>query len=355
MNSMLYVWLKLYRTLTISGVIVLMLACLPLEAVVINKAFLHRGVCEDKLVFYFETSPEIVKQVGQNKSNHGRQIIYQINQVTLAPGVEQSLIDFANLDLEYALEFKLNQNLKIKFNLNQNSKILVSKFKPISAPYGLVIKILKVMPNISKCKRQVNAKEIVLDFGHGGSDSGAVNGLITEKNVVLQVGLKLAKILKNQGYVVHLTRAKDQFVPLDERTEIANLYTQANLFVSLHANHAANVQTAGIETFYMHYDLLKNIDNKLHVDREFLNKYSKLLAQEVHASLISMLAGNKIVDRKVKQAVTQILLGVEMPAILIELGFISNKSEAGLLDCPKYQQRLALGIAQGINSYLHAV
>jgi N-acetylmuramoyl-L-alanine amidase len=326
-----------------------------LNAVMITKVFYHHGKCEDKLVFYFDSQPKISRQIG-----------IRFNQYILT-GVEltqeaQDAIDqigrYKDLDQNsfYDLNFKLNKKnleIKIDFELSGIFKIYAAKFVPISQPHGLAIKIIKNSKNKFKsCLRKQNTKEIVLDFGHGGSDTGATLGHIQEKNIVQNVGLILAKLLEQGGYIVHLTRDGDYFVSLDERTRFANLKTRASLFVSLHANYSKNPQISGLETYFMHYDLFNNIDegpNK--ISRLALNTSSKLCASKVHENLLASLAKYDVVDRKVKRAVSQVLLGVEMPAILVELGFVSNFKEAHLLDSPTYELTLAQGLYEGINAY----
>lgn len=319
-----------------------------LDATLATKAFYHRGRCEDKLIFYFNHEPKLLKQIDQ------RRVVYSLPNIELTAQARGTL---KALGPEILL-ISDNQGLKIQVNLDSNfiTKMQAYKFTPISAPYGLVIKIGHLNENSAKiCEFRKNFKEIVLDFGHGGHDVGAKLGNIYEKDVVRQVGLKLAKILAQQGYIVHLTRTGDEFVPLDMRTCFANLYTDASLFISLHANHAHKAEVSGIETHRMDCDLLYNLElkNLTSCDDKHLN--NDRLAQAVHNQLINITGDYEIVDRKIKRSVSQVLLGVEMPAILIELGFLSNPQEAQLLNSPGYQLRLAQGISNGINSYMLAV
>lgn len=320
-----------------------------LSASLLTKVFYHRGQCEDKLVFYFDQDPKISRQANV------QQVIYTLKNITLDPAVHQVLAALPNQNSNYQIDFSFKQqNLIVKINFDQKNvtKIAAAKFKPISQPFGIAIKILhQANLSIKSCARSVAPKELVLDFGHGGSDLGAQFGKIAEKDVVRAVGLKLTKILESCGYNVHLTRANDEFVPLDQRTYFANLHTQAGVFISLHANHAPNSKITGLETYYMHYDLFSSIDDVVKTNRVLINTQSASLAKLVHANLLKVGLKDQLVDRKVKQSVSQVLLGVEMPAILIELGFLSNPKEARLLDSPKYQDKLAQGIAQGLKAY----
>ena len=339
-----------------AGYFFLLLCWLPLliagclDAALISKVFYHNGQCEDKLVFYLDHSAAITKRGGAGY------IEYTIKGVQVSKIAQEVLRSIPKRALTYGIYFTAKDDelaIKIDFTSDAVAKIYAAKFRPISQPYGIAIKILRTgVAKSQHCLRQVAHKEIVLDFGHGGQDSGAMFGAIAEKDVVRGVGLKLAKILKKQGYVVHLTRAGDNFVSLDERTYFANLHTKAGLFISLHANYAANPKTAGLETYYMHYDLFSSVDEGASkVSRYLLNSRSALLATQIHQQLITALKDYKLVDRKVKQSVSQVLLGVEMPAVLVELGFLSNLQEAQLLNSPAYQLILAHGIANGISAY----
>lgn len=202
---------------------------------------------------------------------------------------------------------------------------------------------------------------IVIDCGHGGHDNGkvAING-IKEKDITLTIGNKVSSLLSSRGYQVVPTRKADAFIGLDERTMFANK-AQADIFVSIHANGAVKDSISGIETYCFNSKLLKTnsffFDQQLEQSIAKVNKLrdtkSKLLAETVHEHLINQIKQNQpmVVDRSVKQAVAQVLLGTNMPAILIELGFLSNKMECELLNDAKYQALLSQGICQGIDRF----
>jgi len=333
------------------GILFLLINLDCLQAAVLIKAFYHRGQCEDKLVFYFDQNPQISK-----KSTFGK-TFYELKNVKLEPGLAEILDQITHSAQNYQIKFdyqKQSLQIVIDFNNHVGHKIEAAKFKPISQPAGIVIKILHHQLTKSKrCDRLAVSKEVVLDFGHGGSDTGAMFGKICEKDIVRNVGLKLAKLLEEKGYMVYLTRLGDEFVSLDERTYFANLHTNASLFLSLHANHAPNKKISGLETYHMSDFLFNDLDqNYAKNNRKLINSHSANLANLVHASILQTKTRDyELIDRKVKQSVSQVLLGVEMPAILIELGFLSNSKEARQLNTPDYQMQLAQGICQGIISY----
>lgn len=219
---------------------------------------------------------------------------------------------------------------------------------------------------------------IVLDAGHGGKDPGAVGKRLKgqEKVVNLAVTLKLKALLEKElGIKVVLTRSDDRFVSLQDRTRIAN-DCKADLFVCLHTNASTNSQSRGLETYYLStaqnsdsraVEALENdVVERYEGGKSAKNKYDDLdfilsdLSQTEHlessnsmASNVqqNLVAGTKAQDRGVKQANFYVLRGAFMPAILIEMGFISNPEEEQLLLNDEYQERLARTIFEGIKRF----
>jgi N-acetylmuramoyl-L-alanine amidase len=216
-------------------------------------------------------------------------------------------------------------------------------------------------------------KKVVIDPGHGGKDAGAVGyGGIKEKDVVLDVGKKLRDILGERlGIEVVMTRETDIFIPLEERTAIANT-AGADLFVSLHCNASRNKAAGGIETYFLNFATdedsmrlaaqenatsTKNISDLQAILNDLIlnskvNESSKL-ARYVQDSVLGMLNGNggRFKDRGVKQAPFYVLIGAQMPSILVEMSFITNKEEAGRLIDDGFQRTVAASIADGIKRY----
>lgn len=239
-------------------------------------------------------------------------------------------------------------------------------FDSISLQKGVIIHFLNrkscVQQIVAQDKKNRKRKIVVIDSGHGGTDPGAIGCFgIKEKDIALSVGLQVAQLLKKAGIHVVLTRSCDISLTLDERTSYANTHT-ADLFVSIHANYAQNASAQGIETFYMQPSLLRSesslsgggCSSMLHEQLKVRVLQSDNLARLVHQSVIKNVQNEypTVVDRKVKHAVAQILLGSHMPAILIELGFISHKKEAQLLQDRGYQGLLARSISSGVMAYL---
>lgn len=192
----------------------------------------------------------------------------------------------------------------------------------------------------SKAEQPVpeKAKLIVIDAGHGGKDMGTINsklGLV-EKNLSLKTTLKLKKRLTELGYKVALTRSRDQYLPLDRRVKVAN-QRGADAFVSVHFNSASNKKAEGIEVFY--YDSPK-------APRKTM--LSRHLAKEVLRSSVSHL---KTPSRGVKIGAFRVIRSTQMPAVLVEGGFVTNDREGMRLRDDAYIDRLAKSIAVGLDQF----
>jgi len=215
---------------------------------------------------------------------------------------------------------------------------------------------------------------IVVDAGHGGHDSGTLGpGGIQEKDVVLDVSLRLGKLLKQRlGADVIFTRSDDTFIPLETRTAIANK-AQADLFVSVHANSSPDPSARGVETYYLNFtsspeslelaarenavsqqsihqlsDLVKKIalHDKIDESREFASDVEKYLYDGLDQ-------GNPgLKDRGVKQAPFVVLIGANMPSILAEISFLTNPDDARQLRDPNYRQRIAESLYRGVARYV---
>ncbi len=220
-------------------------------------------------------------------------------------------------------------------------------------------------------------RRIVVDPGHGGKDPGAV-GLsgLQEKDVVLAMGLSLAKKLKEElGVDVVMTRSTDVFIELQERTAIAN-QVGADLFVSIHANASLNRSAAGIETYYL--NLAKTEKAAQLAAREngtSLEKVSLLqavlfdlmanyklndsahMAEEVQKALYRRISGrySPVKNLGVKQGPFYVLVGATMPSILVEAAFISNEREESRLGDPLFQEQVAEGILEGVAAYISSL
>ena len=222
----------------------------------------------------------------------------------------------------------------------------------------------------------LGVNRIVIDPGHGGRDFGASGYLkgVYEKDVVLKIAKELAKkIRKELQCEVFLTRTCDRYLTLEERTAIANT-KNADLFISIHTNAARSRKAFGIETYFLNLATdnesilvaarenatsTKNISDLQTILSDLMQNAkineSSRLAGHVQTALCGCLKKNKysrINNKGVKQAPFYVLLGAQMPAILIETSFISNPKECKRLINPKYQERLCEAIVAGIKKYI---
>ena len=239
--------------------------------------------------------------------------------------------------------------------------------------------IIKDPKTISKSlakQLSLGVRKIIIDPGHGGRDYGAPGSVkgIHEKNVVLAIGRRLAnKIRMELKCEVIMTRNSDKFLTLEERTAVANT-ENADLFISIHTNANRDSRVHGIETYFL--NLATDNDSILVAARENatstknisdlqvilydlmqnskINESSRLAAyvQESLSTHLKKKGYTRIKSKGVKQAPFYVLLGAEMPAVLIETSFISNQRECKRLTNSKYQEQLCEGIVFGIKKYI---
>ncbi len=217
----------------------------------------------------------------------------------------------------------------------------------------------------------LGVSRIVIDPGHGGHDPGARGRGVTEAELVLDVSVRLQKLLEKAGIEVILTRTGDEFVPLQERPAIANR-ENADLFLSIHANASPAAAARGIETYFLNFannpnaaqvaarenaasalsmgtlpDMVKAIalNNKVDESRDFA-------AHVQHAMVDRLRTTNKTLkDLGVKQAPFIVLIGATMPSVLAEISFVTNPQEAKLLKSTAYRQKIADALFNAIRKY----
>lgn len=226
-----------------------------------------------------------------------------------------------------------------------------------------------------KIYKSTKGKLIVIDPGHGGSDSGAVGNGLKEKNVVLATSKKLGALLTKRGYKVLYTRSTDVFINLRSRTAFA-AKRNADMFISIHANAAPNASAAskmsGVETFFLSPARSERSKNAAALenrgDLEDMNTFSKQtflnflnrekiissnkLAIDIQSYMLSSVKKSfSSRDGGVREAPFWVLVGATMPAVLVEMGYITHPQEGKNLGKSAYQDRIAQGIANGVDAY----
>ena len=218
-------------------------------------------------------------------------------------------------------------------------------------------------------------RRIVLDAGHGGSDPGAATAALSEKNITLDIGNRLRALLEREGFTVVTTREGDRTIPLRERARLANA-SQSDIFVSIHVNSIVkHTASRGVETYYLGptndpsltelaaaenrvsgYSIadMRNLLDGVYADAR--RDESHELASSVQHELFDTLRtiDPKLENWGVKRAPFLVLVATGMPAILAEVGCLSNEQEAAMLSQAEYRQKIAGALFHGIRAYASA-
>lgn len=249
---------------------------------------------------------------------------------------EQDLIKTLNNTYYKPFTLSLLPQIGVRASMNISKDDIVKIEQSVDAK-ALKITITKaqqeVVAKVEKPTKKNNAKnKVVLDAGHGGSDYGAIREGINEKDITLDVTHRVDAILRSKGYKTALTRKDDTFVSLEDRVNISENETP-EIFVSIHVNSAVATEPYGIETHYYH-DYSKELADVIH----------KHLAKEVNSK-----------DRGLFKSKFYVINHTTVPAVLVEIGFISNENERNELITDLRKQKTAKAIADGIIEYLQSV
>jgi N-acetylmuramoyl-L-alanine amidase len=218
----------------------------------------------------------------------------------------------------------------------------------------------------------LGVSRVVIDAGHGGHDPGAHGNGINEADLVLDVALRLRKLLTEQaGVDVVMTRDTDVFIPLEERTAIANRES-ADLFLSIHANASRNAKARGVETYFLNFasnpeaaavaarenttsgktmhslpEIVRAItlNNKIDESRDFAELVQKAMVKKLAVK------NAELRDLGVKQAPFVVLIGAGMPSVLAEISFVTHKQEGQLLKTPAYREQIAEALFDAVQGY----
>jgi N-acetylmuramoyl-L-alanine amidase len=206
-----------------------------------------------------------------------------------------------------------------------------------TSPVEISVPVPKAPSPVPKRPVSNSRPLVVIDPGHGGKDPGAIGlGNLREVDVILPISLRVAAILNKNGVDAKLTRNSDYFVGLDERV-VMSRKAGARIFVSIHANSIdGRPDVHGLETY--HYHKGEELANIVH------NKILDILGQD---------SVQPLVDRGVRSARFLVLRKSEIPAILVETGYLTSPNESSLLANPSYREKMAQAIAAGILEYLH--
>jgi N-acetylmuramoyl-L-alanine amidase len=292
-------------------------------------------------------------------------LLRQVRVGQFSADVVRIVIDMASPGEHPILQLPDPHQLVIEIQGQKSSDVVAAAGKRNSGSMTPAIK--------NKPLPAVGIRKIVLDPGHGGKDPGAIGvGGIAEKDIVLAVAKKLASKLQTQmGVAVVLTRKDDRFISLEDRTAIANA-EDADLFVSLHMNASPNSEAKGLETYYLdnttdeaslRLAARENGTSRRNVsDLQFIlsdmTQNMKLedsitLAHRLHDTLVDNMS-QKLADVKdlgVKKALFYVLVGARMPSVLVEMFFITNKTEGRAMSQESYQNAVVDALYDGIVKY----
>ncbi len=338
--------------------------------------FVKSKIREGELRLYFSSDIEKVKYFSLPSDNRTTKYVYDIYGATLSKGKGISHHTYKTIE-----SFKIAQNSpnRVRVVIKSTQKALnrhayKGKMLVIPLTYGKEASIAgKTISNIENKRKCI----VVIDAGHGGKDNGASYGSIIEKKIVLSIAKKLRVKLNNMGYKVYMTRSSDYFVQLPKRTEFANK-KKADIFISIHANAAPTPKKArifqGIEIYYLSPAVSQRAKDAAEKENSVMFEHKDYYTKNAYLSLLNrekIVESHKLgldVDKKmllslnrhykdienggVKPANFWVLVGAQMPSILIEIGYITHPIEGKKLLDNYYQSLLAKGIANGIERYL---
>ncbi len=355
-----------------------------------NPSYTRIVVDADRKVTY---EPHLLKEDPSN--NKPRRLYLDLGDSVLGKGIKTAIpVDdnllsgiragqFTNELVRVVIDIKSFESYKI-FHLQEPFRIVidvwgVAQKKPVTAFKPKDPGKKGKVPSSALAKQlALGVSRIVIDPGHGGKDPGAMGyqRSVLEKDITLQIARKLSKKIKeNLGCEVLLTRERDKYISLEARTAFANTQN-ADLFVSIHANAHESRNVYGLETFFLNLatddDAIrlaarenatstKNISD-LHSILSDLMQNAKInessrLAASVQDAMFRGLKNqySHVKDNGVKQAPFYVLLGAQMPSILIETSFISNPRECKRLSDSQYQEHICDAIAKGIMQYVKEI
>lgn len=320
-----------------------------------------------------------IYQAKLNPLLHGKTFLVQnayLNQIRIAQKTTSTVRVVVDLDFQKVKRYRvwhLFDPFRIVIDIYPRSAVPESpRTKPPQPPrpagtgYSLVRQL------------GLGIQRIVIDPGHGGEDPGCIGKKgLKEKNIVLDVARRLKRLLQQSNDMeIILTRDSDIFIPLENRTIIAN-QKEADLYISIHANASRNKKRSGVETFFLNFShdpsvneiaarenatSTKNISKMKEIIQKIVQNSkiveSKELAEKIQKNLVRSLSQHyrEVKDLGVKGGPFWVLIGVEdVPSILVEISHLSNPKEESRLENPDYRQRVAQGIYDGILEYIHSL
>ncbi|WP_139892107.1 SH3 domain-containing protein [Bacillus sp. D386] len=265
---------------------------------------------------------------GKIKTSNGK-VGWVAMQYISTKKAELAAIEYLYTTANTSLYKEADSKSTILASVAKNTSVIKLTTKGNFTQVKLTSGLIGWIPSQTLVYKSVKEKIIVIDPGHGGSETGAIGVKlkIMEKDINLSTANQLATLLKNAGATVIMTRSNDTVISLEDRAALSNS-KKADAFLSIHYNNAPNVPSAsGIETFYHH---------------------NSTLANAIHGELIK---ATGLKNRKVKYGNYRVIRDNKQPAALLELGFLSNAAEEKTISQTSYHKKAAQGILNGLNVY----
>lgn len=347
----------------------------------IQKVFVHEGNLSRKIIMHLSDepivayTPESLEETTNRENGLTKMTFFMPFTTVEGQSNKEALEALSGMHTEdYGVSFypvtKPMEGIKCLVLFNPDKVGFEYKtFESISGEKGVMFQFyhqgkLKAFAEKNKIRRHADAgkQKIILDFGHGGADPGHILDGIAEKDINRQVGRKVVSLLKKKGFKVYLTRKGDETLSLDQRVKRSLKHEDADAFISIHSNAAPRKGAHGIETFQSTLPQFKREFALMKPETEYyVGEYNKLLG-EGSSSLASAIQKNivgaasrfnpDVIDRNVKERSLYVLMGAEVPSVLVEIGFLTHELERALLQDDLYQRDLAEGICKGIEQFL---
>lgn len=361
------------------------------QASSLTDVFEYNSDFSKKYVFHFTGNPlcgYVPKAIDEKDVQAGKPVnlTFFVPQGTIKNGVSKKAIDSLNkaeCKPDYCLKVahvdKPIKGLEYRITLLPGKRGMEYRSYPsVTGKKGFMfifhdqeaLKKVNTQSSLNRILRLAKAdkpkKKVVIDYAHGGRDPGFIKGKLKEKDINFSIGQEVTSLLKKKGYEVCLTRSGDESLTLTERVRLANNCKGAAALVSIHSNAAVNsAAVSGIETYCHKGDLFKThyskiqantLDRAQEIDKNIYDG-SRVLAKAIHSQVLGHAKNRnaQVVDRKVKYKVAQLLLGSDVPSVLVELGFLTNKREGKLLQSKSYQKDLAKGICKGLDEFFNVM
>ena len=347
----------------------------------IQKIFVHEGNLSRKIIMHLSDdpivayTPESLEETTNRENGLSKMTFFMPFTTVEGQSNKEALEALSGMHTEdYGLSFypvtKPMEGMKCLVLFNPDKIGFEYKtFESINGEKGVMFQFyhqgkLKAFAEKNKIRRHADAgkQKIILDFGHGGADPGHILNGIAEKDINRQVGKKVVTLLKKKGFKVYLTRKGDETLSLDQRVKRSAKFEDADAFVSIHSNAAPRKGAHGIETFQStlsqfkrEFALMTEETNSYAEEyHRFLGERSSSLANAIQKNIVNAASrfNPDVIDRNVKERSLYVLMGSEVPSVLVEIGFLTHELERALLQDDLYQRDLAESICKGIEQFL---